>query len=126
MSDAEVLLRDHLAYVEGARDAIDGLPNAKQWARITDRIDRLKAALDQPQPEPVPTPIEVPQVQATSAPAPAALTPGTWKTAVYEALITTECMDNDSAADAMADHRFCIDLTVEPSAMASRVAAGNY
>ena len=132
MTDARSLLLGYIAYTEGVRDAIDSLPNEKQWSRITARMDELKLQLDK-------LPIEIEPlrpVAATVAEVPTPVTNGEvvhnplpelhWRKGVAKWLEDKYGYDPESAQEAMGDGRFRVDLNCPMEQMADRVAAGNY
>lgn len=46
-------LRDFLNWFEGISENIEAAPTEKQWARIKERIEKLKAATASPPPAPI-------------------------------------------------------------------------
>lgn len=129
-------LRDFLNWFEGFSENLDKAPNAKQWAKIKERLLALKdyAEAAEAAAPPVSTSVAVQAQASPGVPAPpqnesADPVPGgthtteRWKRQVKAALEEAG-FDPESAAEVIAGKGFVVDLNADPKVVAARVVAG--
>lgn len=128
---ASVLLRSFVAYFDGISDSVrkNGVPTRVQWEKICARVAALRSAVE-----------ALPATEGAAAAAPAVAGDSTpevdpvvggatvtrkWKESVKRELEELG-MDGESAAEAMRDKRFIVDLNADPKVYAAKIEAGVY
>lgn len=108
-------LRDFLNWFDGFQENIETAPSEKQWGRVRERIEALRAA-DAASPSPPVPPIPQAALVPTSNPTPR--TSEIWLAAAKKALEDMGC-DPDTAREMLPE--FTVDLDIEPSDAAKEV-----
>lgn len=119
-------LKSFCDWFEGLEDILDGkLPNEKQWAKLIERVGRLRADVGNGSATNVIRPEGAAAIIVNDVdPNPAGTaTTAKWKNRVKAAL-EEQGYDPESAAEVLAAPGFVVDLNVEPAAMAARLVNG--